>query len=297
MEHLIRQDLIGPEGLFKETEIKNIFSVSGGCIHKSWHIELLDGRNFFVKTASSENFPMLKFEADCLKILSDFNDNEFIKIPSPIHIRKFKDNSILLLPWLELKNGDQTNLGKGLALIHKISKEKNIPRFGWNDDGFIGMNLQKGGWGDNWGEYFINFRLKPQFEIAIKHKVLDFEFNEFLPRLINTINIDNPSPSIVHGDLWSGNSGIISNEKGAIFDPASYWADREVDIAMTKLFGGFSSEFYSGYNKVWKLSSSMNERIDIYNLYHIINHANLFGGSYIEQTVKLINTINIQLNN
>ena len=96
----------------------------------------------------------------------------------------------------------------------------------------------------------------------------------------------NPNPALVHGDLWSGNASIQSNGKAVIFDPAVWWADREVDLAMTRLFGGFSNEFYVGYESIFPIEESAKKRIDIYNLYHLLNHANIFGGSYKNQCLS-----------
>ena len=291
MQDLIHQDLISSEGIFQEKELKKITSVSGGCIHKSWCIELLDGKKFFAKTTSNKDFPMLKFEANCLKQLKKYSNEEYLKVPEIIKIKQFRKNSILLLNWINLDRGDQTKLGKGLAYMHKASFEKHLKKFGWADDGFIGINIQKGGWNDNWGVYFVNFRLQPQLALAFENGFINQNYKKYLPNFINFLNKNEPNACLVHGDLWSGNSATSKSSEGIIFDPASYWADREVDIAMTRLFGGFSKDFYSGYNSIWKLSSTAEERIDIYNLYHIINHANIFKGNYINQTITLLNKV------
>ena len=121
MENFIRQKLTSSSGIFPGSEIKKINSVSGGCIHKSWKIELVDDRKFFAKTASNKLFRILKFEADSLHELNKFAYEAYINIPKPITLRCFKNFAILILPWLNLENGDQTNLGKGLAILHKDS--------------------------------------------------------------------------------------------------------------------------------------------------------------------------------
>ena len=297
MFELTHDDLISPEGIFQETELRKVIPVSGGCIHQSWCIELLSGEKFFAKTTSKENFLMLKFEANCLKTLKEFINEEYLIIPEPITIKSIKNHSILLLPWLKLNTGDEICLGKGLALMHQASTTKNIKSFGWEMDGFIGTSSQKGGWHQNWGFYFVNYRLKPQLDLASKKGIINFDYTKSLTSLINFLNQHNPEPSLVHGDLWSGNKSISNNGRGIIFDPASYWADREVDIAMSRLFGGFSEKFYSGYNSIWKLSNSSAKRINIYNLYHILNHANIFGGNYIQQSISLLNKIIFEVNN
>tara|TARA_Y100001968_G_scaffold21904_1_gene17311 strand:- start:383 stop:1267 length:885 start_codon:yes stop_codon:yes gene_type:complete len=293
MSDFINDDFNNLEEIFQAEELKRVVPVSGGCIHKAWCLELLDGKKFFAKTASNENISMFAFEANCLNSLQEFNDEQYIKIPTPIKIKTLENNSILLFPWLDLSNGDQTQLGKGLALIHKKSTSANLGKFGWEQDGFIGMSIQKGGWSKNWGDYFINFRLKPQLDLAFKNGLIEFDDGTIFPTLINFLNRHKPYPSLVHGDLWSGNSSVARDKKGILYDPASYWADREVDIAMTQLFGGFSKEFYDGYNSIWALNNTFNDRKDIYNLYHVLNHANLFGGSYITQSINLLRQITI----
>ncbi len=109
--------------------------------------------------------------------------------------------------------------------------------------------------------------------------------------MIDFLQEHNPVPSLVHGDLWSGNASTTKDGKGIIFDPAVYWADREVDLAMTKLFGGFSNEFYVAYKNTWPLNESAKRRVNIYNLYHLLNHANMFGGSYANQCFSSINQL------
>ena len=291
MQDVIIQEIISSERTFLGAEVKAINAVSGGCIHKSWHIELTDGSQLFIKSTSLKNFPMLQFEADCLKTLNNFTNNTYLTIPVPIALKKYHNYSILILPWLNLEQGNQTNLGKGLALLHKQSSEKTSKKFGWDNEGFIGLNIQKSGLSNNWGEVFVNLRLLPQLEIASQKKLIDTKFNKLLDKLTTFLNRHNPKSSLVHGDLWCGNSAINENNQGIIFDPACYWADREVDIAMTKLFGGYSKEFYDGYKEIWPFEKSIETRTDIYNLYHLLNHCNLFGGSYINQTNDLLDKI------
>ena len=114
------------------------------------------------------------------------------------------------------------------------------------------------------------------------------DYEDVLIYLSSYLNDHQPRISIVHGDLWSGNCGSTKNGLGSLYDPASYWADREVDISMTKLFGGFNREFYKGYEEIWPLDKFSKDRTDIYNLYHLLNHANMFGGSYKENSLKIL---------
>ena len=156
-------------------------------------------------------------------------------------------------------------------------------RFGWHCDGFIGAGPQPGGWRDDWGSAFVELRLRPQLEILDGLQQNSTDLNPLLLRLAEHLNKHQPCPALVHGDLWGGNAASLSDGRGSIFDPASWWADREVDLAMTRLFGGFSEAFRTGYREVIPEASGADGRVEIYNLYHLLNHANLFGGSYLSK--------------
>ncbi len=274
--------------------VTKVSPVSGGCIHNAWQIKLATGKKVFAKTTSLENYKMLEFEAQGLTELNKRLNPDFLLAPKPLALKKLTKVSILIIPWFEFNQGPELNLGKGLALLHKESAEENQNMFGWENDGFIGSNSQVGGWETSWGECFVKLRLKPQIEIAKKWG-LTLQLKQFYSRIKNFLETSNSKPSLVHGDLWKGNASVTNQEKGIIFDPAIWWADREVDIAMTKLFGGFSTDFYRAYSSIWPLKDGFEERIDIYNFYHLLNHANLFGGSYKNQCLSLINQLNVTL--
>ena len=291
MNDLLKEELMGLNGPLYGKTILNHQSVSGGCIHDSWKLFLEDGEELFLKTNTPEAFPLLEFESECLCSLRKFADKKFLVVPQPLALQKLESFSILLMPWLNLSGTDQSLLGKGLAILHKNSAQYCEGEFGWGSKGFIGSNSQPAGWRSDWGECFVELRLCPQLVLA---KSWGLEITSFVKNkaaLINFLNNHNPLPSLVHGDLWSGNAFVQFDGKGVLIDPATWWADREVDIAMTKMFGGFSNEFYDGYNDIWKLDVGFNQRVDIYNLYHLLNHANMFGGSYQEQSLKVINDI------
>ncbi len=285
MHELLQEALMKAEGPISGALIQKIESVSGGCIHNAWRLTLKDGKQLFAKTASLDDFPKLSFEADGLNSLKRFTTEDMIEIPQPLVLKKLNTGCVLLLPWLDLGRGHQSILGKGLALIHQSSTAHNPGHFGWSIDGFIGSGPQIGGWSKYWGECFVNFRLLPQLRIGAKWGINLANWKELLTHLIISLEKHKPQPSLVHGDLWSGNVAIQKNGKGVIFDPAVWWADREVDIAMTRLFGGFSNEFYEAYESIWPLPDSAKNRIDIYNLYHLLNHANIFGGAYKSQCI------------
>ena len=173
---------------------------------------------------------------------------------------------------------------KGLRLYLKQGQRAGATAFGkQHRDGFIGAGPQPGGWRDDWGSAFVELRLRPQLEALDGLQQDSTDLNPLLLRLAEHLNEHQPHPALVHGDLWGGNAASLSDGRGSIFDPASWWADREVDLAMTRLFGGFGEAFRSGYREVIPEASGADGRVEIYNLYHLLNHANLFGGSYLSQ--------------
>ncbi len=217
-----------------------------------------------------------------------FANESYICVPKTLDLISYQNISILFLEWIDLKQCQQNLLGKGLALLHKSSSEWSKKKFGWEEEGFIGASAQARGWNSNWGEFFVNYRLRPQLLQAKEWGVRVDDFEDVLIYLSSYLNDHQPKISIVHGDLWSGNCGSTKNGLGSLYDPACYWADREVDISMTKLFGGFNREFYKGYEEIWPLDKFSKDRTDIYNLYHLLNHANIFGGSYKENSLKIL---------
>ena len=163
--------------------------------------------------------------------------------------------------------------------------------FGWDINNTIGSTVQINNWTVNWAEFWAERRIGYQLKLARRRGGL-FPQGERLLEVIPELLADHePQPSLVHGDLWGGNAGVTSAGEPVIFDPAAYFGDREVDIAMTELFGGFPAEFYRGYNQVWPLDLGYEKRKTLYNLYHILNHFNLFGGSYASQANQMINRI------
>ena len=288
MEDLIEKALSSSNKVSKNSLIDKIIRIGGGCIHTAWCVQFQNGEKIFAKSNHIHNINMFKFERECLLALQRFAHKAYIFVPKPIDLIIYQNISVLFLEWIELKQSQQNLLGKGLALLHKSSSKENNKNFGWEKDGFIGSNSQIRGWDSDWGKFFVNYRLRPQLIKAAKWGVRIEDYEDVLIYLSSYLNNHNPRISLVHGDLWSGNCGNTENGLGSLYDPACYWGDREVDISMTKLFGGFNREFYNGYEEIWPLDKSSKNRTEIYNLYHLLNHANIFGGSYKEASLKIL---------
>ena len=268
---------------------KNIEQIYGGDIHSTWKIEFANKKFFLKRNDRNKNF--LEFEKYCLQDLRKYSNPKNLIIPEVIAFKNFQNVEILLMEWIDMQNFDQKNLGKGLGEMHLNSTKSNPEFFGYPIEGFIGLTNQKKGLENNWIDCFLNLRIIPQLSI-LKSNFLDKETLDKIKEKIRSELLNHkPINTLIHGDLWSGNVGIDKSCRGVIFDPASWWADNEVDIAMTKLFGGFGREFYEEYHKIFPIKDGFEKRIIIYNFYHVLNHANMFGGSYFNQVRDYVKSI------
>ena len=268
---------------------KSIEQVHGGDIHSAWQIEFSNKKLFLKRNIRNKKF--LEFEKYCLQNLRKYINQENLVIPEVIAYKNIKNIEILLIEWIDMHNFDQKKLGKGLGELHLKSAESNPKMFGFPVEGFIGTTDQKKGLEDNWIDCFLNLRIIPQL-LSLKSRILDKEtINKVKEKIKSELLNHKPINALVHGDLWSGNAGMDKNGKGVIFDPASWWADNVVDIAMTKLFGGFRKEFYEEYHRIFPIKNGFEKRIIIYNFYHILNHANMFGGGYLNQVEDYVKAI------
>jgi fructosamine-3-kinase len=267
--------------------------VAGGCIHQAWCLELQDGRRLFAKTNRAEALPLLQAEGDGLAALGAAAGRArpgAPLVPQPIALLELPDQVVLLLPWLELRGGDGwEELGGGLAGLHRRSLEQPCgpgdrggAQFGWGRDNFIGSGPQANGWLDDWGLFFAQRRLQPQLQRLAAAGIRLRGASELVAAVPCWLAEHRPPACLVHGDLWSGNAGLAASGQGVLFDPAVHRADREVDLAMARLFGGFPAAFHRGYEASWPLPAGHRQRQDLYNLYHLLNHANLFGGGYVQ---------------
>jgi fructosamine-3-kinase len=254
--------------------IETADAVSGGCIHDCYRVTI-EGRSRFLKVNAARFADAFAAEADGLSALRASG----FRAPAPLAHGSRGGQSYLLLEYLELKGrGDFAALGRMLAHAHR----QPGPRFGWARGNYIGSTPQQNGWCDDWAEFWCERRIRPQMEMAgikIDLAAIGRLLDEHLPQ-----------PSLLHGDLWSGNAAFTL-EGPVVFDPAVYYGDREADLAMTELFGGFPREFYDAYNETWPLDAGYARRKHLYNLYHLLNHLNLFGGGYLGQvksTLRLL---------
>ena len=280
-------------------------SVSGGCINQGYSISS-SSRAYFAKINQASQIAM--FEAEALG-LQQMRATQTIRVPEPICWGTEGNSAYIVLEWLELgsRGGERAweEMGRKLAAMHKYTppnppllrggEERNSTLlrkvFGWDINNTIGSTVQINNWTANWAEFWAEHRIGYQLKLAKRrggHFPQGERLLEMIPELLAGYE---PQPSLVHGDLWGGNAGVTSAGEPVIFDPATYFGDREVDIAMTELFGGFPALFYRGYNQVWQLDGGYERRKSLYNLYHILNHFNLFGGSYESQANQMINRV------
>lgn len=291
MNDALVRELVAADGRFSGQEITGVTPVGGGCIHQAFAVAFATGEQVFVKAGAAAVMPMFAVESEALEALFRFADPAMLVVPRPIGSWLLPSGAVLVLPWLELSSGDQTALGRGLACLHGQSAAVGPGRFGWHRNGFIGSGRQPGGWSDRWGDAFVDLRLRPQISAAARWGLQLDDLLPLLQAIAEHLNALELQPSLVHGDLWGGNAGSLNDGRGAIYDPAAYWADPEVDLAMTRMFGGFSTSFYDAYAEVIPQRSGARQRVDLYNLYHVLNHANLFGGSYQQQSRDMLKAL------
>jgi protein-ribulosamine 3-kinase len=262
--------------LLQQLRIESAEPVSGGCIHRCYRVSI-GGRARFLKVNEAPYADAFAAEADGLAALRSAG----LAAPQPLDHGVAGGEAYLLLEHLELESrGDFAALGRMLANAHR----KPGPRFGWHRNNYIGSTPQQNGWCDDWAEFWLTRRMRPQLELA-RRNGFDLEVK---------IDLGNhrPQPSLLHGDLWSGNAGFTA-QGPVVFDPAVYYGDREADLAMTELFGGFPREFYKAYDEVFPLPAGYEKRKHLYNLYHLLNHLNLFGGGYLSQVKSTLGLLGL----
>ncbi len=259
-------------------------AVGGGCINEAMVLEG-EGRRYFVKLNRPELVAMFEAEAAGLETILA---SESLRAPTPVTAGSDKRHSWLVMEHLDLSgNGADNELGPGLAAMHRHTAAS----FGFARDNFIGTTPQSNKWAALWVDFLRDQRLAYQLRLAGKNGA-DNALLERGQRLLDALPLFfrnyQPAPSLLHGDLWRGNCDSDRNGQPVIFDPAAYYGDREADLAMTELFGGFSDRFYQSYRYSWDIDPGYTTRKVLYNLYHVLNHFNLFGGGYENQARGMI---------
>ncbi len=255
--------------------------VGGGSINEAFRIET-DNGPVFLKINSADRLDMFKAEVDGLEALKEACA---VTVPRVIGCGATGGASWLAIEWFDLgsrSSASESEFGGALARQHQVTSEQ----FGWWRDNFIGSTPQSNAESSDWVTFYCDKRLGFQLAIAVENGIpaaLRESIDELMSGLERFFGAESITPSLLHGDLWSGNWGVTSSGQACIFDPAVYFGDREVDLAMTRLFGGFGPEFYSVYESEWPMAEGWERRVDLYNLYHLLNHFNLFGAGYLSQ--------------
>ncbi|ALS98403.1 fructosamine kinase family protein [Lacimicrobium alkaliphilum] len=249
---------------------------------------ITDGqRRFFVKVADTSELTRLETEAAGLEKL---NQGQFFKVPKVICVGKTSQSGFLVLEYLHMQEGshEQWHLfGQQLARLHQSDHQQ---MYGWQEDNYIGATLQPNGWQKKWCQFFAEQRIGYMLQLLVEKGVLKVDVDKVVERVRQLLAGHTPPASPLHGDLWQGNTGFWKN-KPVLYDPAFYFGDRETDIAMTEFFGRFPEAFYQGYEEIWPLSDQYQYRKPVYQLYHNLNHALLFGGQYIHSAQSQLNNM------
>jgi protein-ribulosamine 3-kinase len=267
-------------------------SVSGGCINTAYSLSS-GAHRYFVKLNRADRLAMFEAEAQGLKEMAATGS---VRVPHPLCTGAAGAQSYIVMEHIELggqRAGGGARAGRQLAAMHRASRDS----YGWDRDNTIGSTPQRNGPQGDWAEFWARYRLGFQLSLAARNgfagqlQAKGELLLDALPALIDHA----PIPSLLHGDLWGGNMAFDGDGQPVLFDPAVYYGDREADVAMTELFGGFGGDFYAAYREAWALDPAYRTRKTLYNLYHILNHLNLFGGGYLGQARGMIEQLLAQV--
>ncbi|MCR9292645.1 MAG: fructosamine kinase family protein [bacterium] len=268
-------------------EIVSAERCGGGCIHQAEQLTLSDGRKFFVKS-NRDARDMFEKEAEGLQSLAAANT---LRLPHVIGLGCVVKEDALILEFIP--SGMRTKdfffqFGTRLAELHR---QLTADWFGWHTDNFLGSTPQKNPRTNSWSEFFAVHRLQSQLQLAERSGNHDGELSRAVSRICDKLESLLSGPRepacLIHGDLWSGNFLCDAQGQAVIFDPAVYFAHREAELAMPLLFGGFPQEFFAGYDEAWPLAAGWRDRVELYKLYHLLNHLNLFGRSYLQPCLEI----------
>jgi len=280
----------------REAHVSSVRAVGGGCISPAARVETDAGDVFFLKWGSGGRTPAGLFDAEA-RALAALAAANAVRVPEVIAVGGPDSGAPwLLLEWLEPGSPNARTwpeLGRSLAALHRVRAE----RYGWPEDNFIGSLPQANGWSASWAAFWRERRLAPQLERAVRAGYFDARarrrFDALLDRLDALLaEAEADGASLLHGDLWGGNVHVMAGGRAALIDPSAYHGHREVDLAMSELFGCFGSGFYEAYREAWPLAPGYAERRrPIYQLYYLLVHVNLFGASYVGSTLARLDAV------
>jgi protein-ribulosamine 3-kinase len=270
-------------------QIKSVEAIRGGCINETQVLKLSNDEQVFLKYNPSPPIDFFNAEAEGLRLLDKPMYGP--RVPRFLGISNEPNPQFLLLEYIKTstpKDGFASRFGQALAEMHRETQEQ----YGLDHDNFIGKTIQKNNLELDGLVFFREHRIRFQQELARKTrglpKSMDKRLDLFCEKLESLLDLNDEKPALLHGDLWSGNYFASHDQTPYIFDPAVYFGLREADLAMTEMFGRLPQEFYSAYQEVFPTQPGYTERKDIYNLYHLLNHYNLFGGPYLEQADQTV---------
>lgn len=266
----------------------DIREVNAGDSHKAYKIS--DGKQrFFVKTNEKVHRPNFEAEAEGLE---HFSNTHLFKVPKVICSGVVSDHSFLVLEHIAMTRGNEQgwfHYGQALAELHKTHTQN---MYGWQEDNFVGLTLQSNLWQKKWSCFFAEQRIGFMLQLLSEKGYISINIDDVVDAIKSLLSGHNPTASMLHGDLWQGNTGFHNNQP-VLYDPALYFGDRETDLAMTELFNRFPESFYQGYEDVWPLETDYQYRKPIYQLYHVLNHALLFGGHYLDSAKFTLRNLDI----
>lgn len=266
----------------------DIREVKAGESHKAYKIS--DGKQrFFVKTNEKIHRPNFEAEAEGLK---HFSNTHLFKVPKIICTGVVSDHSFLVLEHIAMTQGNEQSwfhFGQKLAELHKTHTQE---RYGWQQDNFVGLTPQPNLWQKKWGYFFAEQRIGFMLQLLTEKGHISVNIDAVVEAIKHLLLGHKPTASMLHGDLWQGNTGFF-NHQPVLFDPALYFGDRETDLAMSELFSRFPESFYQGYEDVWPLKADYQYRKPVYQLYHVLNHALLFGGHYLDSAKLTLKNLDI----
>lgn len=271
-----------------DSQVFSVESVNGGDINEAFKIKTADGIYFAKVNRGLTASQMLRSESKGLLLLNSITG---VRVPEVIKIADHENHIALILTWIETgKAGKNTSedLAAKLSLLHHTTSQN----FGLDYDNFIGSLAQVNTNFEKWIDFYYHNRISPQIKWAVESGNIPVNYTNKIDKVFKNLENEMPEviPSLLHGDLWSGNYMIDQDGKAILIDPAVYYGHREMDIAMMKLFGGFPAGIYDIYNEFYKFDNNWENRIRFYQLYYVLVHVNLFGSSYSGSAINIIDS-------